>query len=164
MTGPSKTTEAIKAFLRNGTEISRETVGAMTKTLVARNGSFQVCLHGATETDVSSVLIDTNEPEVAVHIYDSIDGVEREWGEPWLPRGFNNQRESIKQTVFAAGGTVEECLRGFADSIGNSGIGNVASGPTGEPGGWEATFTSGGTGFKAAGVYVPGGAIMTWWK
>lgn len=30
---------------------------------------------------------------------------------------------------------------------------------------WGFRFKSaGGTGFKAAGVYVPGGALCTWWK
>ena len=29
---------------------------------------------------------------------------------------------------------------------------------------WGLRFTAGGTGMKAAGIHVPGGAICTWWK
>lgn len=29
---------------------------------------------------------------------------------------------------------------------------------------WSYSFISNGSGFKAAGIYIPGGAVMTWWK
>ena len=29
---------------------------------------------------------------------------------------------------------------------------------------WGFRFKSAGTGFKAAGIHVPGGVILTWWK
>lgn len=37
--------------------------------------------------------------------------------------------------------------------------------PTGDPlYQWGFAFTADGTGFKAAGIIVPGGVILTWWK
>ena len=68
--------------------------------------------------------------------------------------------------VWAVGTTPTEAVRAFIRAR----CGAPLDGPLKPlPGGdprytWGCRFTSDGTSFKAAGVHVPGGVILTWWK
>lgn len=88
----------------------------------------------------------------------------------YLPRGTHGNREAKAATVWAAGATPEDCVRGFLDSIGNT-LKEGSLEPYDEDGPkdefqWGVRFADAETGtfFKAAGRFVPGGAVLTWWK
>lgn len=64
----------------------------------------------------------------------------------------------------AVGANPEEAIRSMAR---DRGWGEVKMGSKIEDGDgydWGYRFTADGTGFKAAGVNVPGGCVLTWWK
>lgn len=163
--GGGETLDAIRQFQRREIELARDRVGDVDKVLAFSQGRFTVSTIGPAPMLRPRVVIETDDAERAAHVYDSIDGAVRPWAAPWLPRGFNAHRGTIQHHVFAAGWSVPDCLEGFADSIGEK-LDERYTVETGDegPGTWVAHFSASGTGFKAAGFYVPGGCIMTWWK
>lgn len=70
--------------------------------------------------------------------------------------------------VWAVGKTPREAIEAFClarvgeplEEIGAE----LESSPGDERWAWGYRFTCDGTGFKAAGILVPGGVVLTWWK
>ncbi len=68
-------------------------------------------------------------------------------------------------TVYSVGRTPEEAIEALAKELQWGAIDNMA----GLEGGsaeyqWGRSFTADTTSMKAAGVFVPGGVVITWWK
>lgn len=68
-------------------------------------------------------------------------------------------------TIWAVGKTPEEAIRALCEAR----LGKFGGELTSLEGGderytWGFRFTADGTSCKAAGVHVPGGVILTWWK
>lgn len=90
-------------------------------------------------------------------------------GLPW--RGMctegNQPDEAKRRMVFAVGTTPEDCIENFCSEMGES-CENIRELEPEQPDHpdfqWGRRFVMDGTGMKAAGLYVPGGVIMTWWK
>lgn len=68
-------------------------------------------------------------------------------------------------TIWSVGATPEDAIRALcAERLGEFGE-DMEPIEGGAPGfTWGFRFTADGTGCKAAGIHVPGGVVLTWWK
>jgi hypothetical protein len=89
----------------------------------------------------------------------------RDIGEEPLYEGHDLSRADMK-TVWAIGETPEKAIEAFCWArLGYSSVERISPLEGGDSNyQWGRRFTCEGTGFKAAGIYVPGGVILTWWK
>ncbi|MBK1666622.1 hypothetical protein CKO28_01010 [Rhodovibrio sodomensis] len=87
--------------------------------------------------------------------------------------GDMRERTGLQHSVFSIGTTAEAAIEAFAHMlVGEDGAREHAKDIDIEPVTdrpafqWSARFklASNGTGMKAAGIYVPGGAVLTWWS
>lgn len=85
---------------------------------------------------------------------------------PWQDVANGNFRDETKRImVFAIGNNPDDAIKAFcAASLWE--CSNLEPLPLGRDPmlQWGRRFTANGTSMKAAGCYVPGGAVMTWWK
>lgn len=72
----------------------------------------------------------------------------------------------VMSIIWSVGATPEDAIRALcAERLGEFGEDMEPLGEGGAPGfTWGFRFTADGTGCKAAGIHVPGGVILTWWK
>lgn len=74
---------------------------------------------------------------------------------------------AVTTRILSVGATVEDAIRSLGKAIG---WGELAAfedqGEEGLSAGheWYYRFTADGTGMKAAGLFIPGGVAVTWWK
>lgn len=73
-------------------------------------------------------------------------------------------RMEFNLTIYAVGVTVETALLSLGETLGWGRIENIDFQPVDVPCNWHVRFHAGGTSMKAAGQYVTGGVIVTWWK
>lgn len=90
-------------------------------------------------------------------------------GSAEYPEGIYNGHDlrlADMNVVWAIGATPEDAIRALcAERLGEFGEDMEPLGEGGAPGfTWGFRFTADGTGCKAAGIHVPGGVILTWWK
>jgi hypothetical protein len=80
--------------------------------------------------------------------------------------GASNERAPERGPVrlFAVGATPEEALAHMGKELGWGELSALAYDEPDHDDAWYARFTADGTSMKAAGEYVTGGAIVTWWK
>lgn len=121
-------------------------------------------------SDGEATVLETPHPEEATSVFDAYDG-ERGWHHAYPPRGATSDGFRALRTcdVHAVGATVEDCVKAFLDSKGESiRAGSLVQMDDGADPEfqWGCAFASEGTGtgFKAAGRAVPGGFVMTWWS
>jgi len=165
-----KAIEAINGFVGEERLLLKENVGQGAKALYANldQGIVTYSVY-ATDRNGADVLMgkiaETPHRDMAAHLYESFDGHVRPWNSAYQPRGYNGADRKGEKThvVFAVGPDVGACLNAFADSLGHGGADGREVTSTGD-GGWSARFTIDGQSMKAAGVYVPGGCIMTSWQ
>lgn len=139
------------------------------KHIVSEKGRLLVFGPGSAEVPVAEFPQD--QPDLAAEVYEAIDGQPRLWASSYLPRAGGDQ-ESRLAVVHAAGATPWGCVVGFLDSRGEGPAVDLAPAEPGpsdelivrEDGTWSARFSGTSSGFKAGGLLVPGGAIMTWWE
>ena len=67
-------------------------------------------------------------------------------------------------TIHAVGTTVKAALVSLGRGVRWGKVENLVAQPSEVPAQWFVCFTAGGTSMKAAGEYVRGGVIVTWWK
>jgi len=163
-----KAREALDGVSDSVVEIVRENVGKGVKGILARtkdgNVTYEVFGRDKDESPWT-VLKVTPHKDVAEQVYEAFDGRLRPWASHWQPRGFNDMGVQGKTvTVIAVGATVQDCLDAFADSLGSENTAAVEDLRATDSGVWQARFTVDGTGFKAHGLRVPGGAVMTHWQ
>jgi hypothetical protein len=129
------------------------------------DGSFTI--HHV-QADGSSALVQTTRfQDVALQTFAAFDRP-RDWHHAYRPRGENTRHPDKTVSVFAAGADPTACIVGFLDSLGatlDRGSLETLDHEDKPDFQWGYRFRDleSGTGFKAAGRLVPGGAIMTWW-
>lgn len=115
------------------------------------------------------VLFESADEDAAVRVYDAFDGRFRPWHGAYQPQGLQSDRQAVTVPVYAAADTAEGCILGFMDSLGLpldlESVSVLDNGDNDEYQ-WGLSFrdAANGTSFKAAGRFVPGGAVLTWWK
>lgn len=69
-------------------------------------------------------------------------------------------------TIYAVGRTPKEAIRALCEArLGKFGDDMTPLPPEKDSAfTWGFRFTADGTGCKAAGIHVPGGVVLTWWK
>jgi hypothetical protein len=67
-------------------------------------------------------------------------------------------------TIHAVGKTVKGALVSLGRDFRWGKVENIEEQTSDVPARWFVRFTAGGTSMKAAGEYVRGGVIVTWWK
>lgn len=79
--------------------------------------------------------------------------------EPTFNRSFHVE-------IYSVGETIEKAIFALGKTLGWGEIENIQlqSDPKLKPCEWYIRFTADTTGMKAAGEYVTGGVIVTWWK
>jgi hypothetical protein len=68
------------------------------------------------------------------------------------------------QRVYSVGTTAVDAIKALGERIGWGEIAVGIGTTENDLGGWDYRFTANGTSMKAGGRYVPGGAILDWWK
>lgn len=134
------------------------------RSIVACGDGLKV--YGDPQADPVAVL-SSGAYDEALAYYHAIDGEKRVWHPAFLPRGFNQFSDEKRFRVFAVGSSVTECLHGFADSLGATSDHltiQFVDNELDRPYIWTARFTIDGTSFKASGLHVPGGVLMTEWS
>lgn len=73
---------------------------------------------------------------------------------------------SLTLEIYSVGPTIERALKSLGKGIGWGKVEKVELQPSDgrPPSDWYARFCAGGTSMKAAGQYVRGGVVVTWWK
>lgn len=139
------------------------------KSIISEKGRLHV--FGPESTEVPVAEFSQDQPDLTSQVYEAIDGPARVWAASYLPRAGGDQ-ENRYAVVHAAGATPWGCVVGFLDSLGEGpSVERAAAAPgpndevhTQKDGTWSARFSGTSSGFKAGGLLVPGGAIMTWWE
>ncbi len=68
------------------------------------------------------------------------------------------------RSVFSIGSNAQEAMKNLAEHKKWGEIEKMDHLEIGKDFDWAYSFVAGGTSFKAAGVFVLGGAMLTWWK
>lgn len=149
----------------------RQHVRAQTKTI---DGRAHALVHDM-RTDSYSIEMDTETVAVcddlqdAVARFNALDAPDIARLDPAYRRlGDMRARPEHEMRVVAVGATPEQAIATFCDMLERDQPLDVQPMHDDDPhsGRWSRVFrlASTGTGMKAAGRFVPGGAVMTWWK
>ena len=99
------------------------------------------------------------QPKVTDQVYDP------HFSKKFKEKGVSDFRREFHLTIYSVGKTVEDAIRALAkDGRGWKNIANIEFQEVDTPCKWCVRFTADGTSMKAAGDYVNGGVILTWWK
>jgi hypothetical protein len=86
------------------------------------------------------------------------------FGKTFQPRQPEDFRMDFQLTIYAVGTTVENALEALKTTLGWGKITDIEFQSVRVPVEWYVRFHAGGTSMKAAGHYLTGGVIVTWWK
>lgn len=167
------TAETAESPTRPDTAIASADLGAQgRKSLVLDTDGWYVVAHHRGPDD-DRIVIKTPYRDAAETVYAAFDGP-RPWHDAYLPRGFNERDPAKIVNAYAVGsGTTPEAaaiaaVTAFLDSLGTE-LDPGSLEPMDDEDrdyqwGYRFRDRQSGTGFKAAGRFIPGGAILTWWK
>lgn len=82
----------------------------------------------------------------------------------FTPRKPEHFQREFHLTIFAVGATIEGALNALGTTNKWGDLTKIEHQPVDVPCKWYVRFRADGTSMKAAGEYVSGGVIVTWWK